>query len=73
MKDTKKSGLLMLLGGSPKESEAKNDDETGADVDAGQALLDAISAKDPQEVVDAFKLLMQACDHEEEEADEDEE
>jgi hypothetical protein len=54
----KGEGLLAFLG-KPKDDDDANDED--ASTDAGQALLDAIEAKDADEVVVAFRLLTKAC------------
>lgn len=61
------ASLIALLKGPKKkgsEDEEEEKDE-GSSSDAGQALLDAIEAKDAAAVVDAFKLLKEECEYEE--------
>jgi hypothetical protein len=63
-----KAGLILLgLGSSKEKPEAEADSPSSARREAGQALIDAIREKDPVGVAEAFAILRDCCDSDEEE------
>lgn len=68
MKDEKKPSLgaiIVARMGKPKGEEGKEDEEPSsrdATVAASKAFLDAVEAKDPEALADAFMQLQMLCD-----------